>query len=53
MAAQLVWFKRDLRVEDHEPLYQAAQRGPVICLYIDEPIVENLLALDSACLHLP
>jgi deoxyribodipyrimidine photo-lyase len=34
---QLVWFKRDLRVWDHEPLASAAARGPVIPLYILEP----------------
>lgn len=34
---QLVWFKRDLRVEDHRPLCEAARRGPVVCLYIYEP----------------
>lgn len=34
---QLVWFKRDLRVEDHRPLHEAAQRGPVLCLYVYEP----------------
>jgi len=33
----LVWFKRDLRVQDHEPLAQAAARGPIIPLYILEP----------------
>ena len=37
MATQVVWFKRDLRVRDHAPLFAAAQRGPVICLYIYEP----------------
>jgi deoxyribodipyrimidine photo-lyase len=35
----LVWFKRDLRIEDHRPLVEAAQRGPVIGLYVYEPIV--------------
>ena len=35
----LVWFKRDLRLSDHEPLFEAAQRGPCICLYIYEPEV--------------
>jgi deoxyribodipyrimidine photo-lyase len=35
--AQLVWFKRDLRVHDHEPLTRAAARGPVIALYVYEP----------------
>ena len=34
---QLVWFKRDLRVEDHRPLTEAARRGPVVALYVYEP----------------
>ena len=33
----MVWFKRDLRISDHEPLYRAVSRGTVICLYILEP----------------
>ncbi|MBK0398933.1 deoxyribodipyrimidine photo-lyase [Limibaculum sp. M0105] len=37
MALGIVWFKRDLRVDDHEPLARAAQAGPVIPLYIVEP----------------
>ncbi len=37
MSAQLVWFKRDLRVADHAPLINAAKAGPVLCLYILEP----------------
>ncbi len=36
---QLVWYKRDLRVADHEPLVRAASRGPVIALYVYEPSV--------------
>jgi deoxyribodipyrimidine photo-lyase len=36
-AIQLVWFKRDLRCEDHRPLAQAAGLGPVLPLYIAEP----------------
>lgn len=36
---QIVWFKRDLRVRDHQPLYQAAQQGPVLPLYVVEPSV--------------
>ena len=36
---QVVWFKRDLRVYDHRPLVEAAQRGPVLPLYIVEPSV--------------
>jgi deoxyribodipyrimidine photo-lyase len=35
---QIVWFKRDLRLHDHAPLWHAAQRpGPLIALYIHEP----------------
>ena len=37
MALQLVWFKRDLRVKDHQPLQQALLRGPVLPLYVVEP----------------
>jgi deoxyribodipyrimidine photo-lyase len=34
---QLVWFKRDLRLEDHAALSAAALRGPVLPLVIIEP----------------
>ena len=34
---QIVWFKRDLRVDDHRPLLEAAARGPVLPLYVVEP----------------
>ncbi len=33
----VVWFKRDLRVADHAPLWHATQAGPVWPLYIVEP----------------
>ena len=33
----IVWFKRDLRIDDHEALAQAAKKGPVLPLYILEP----------------
>ncbi len=33
----IVWFKRDLRVEDHAALAGAARSGPVLPLYIAEP----------------
>lgn len=33
----LVWFKRDLRVEDHLPLLNAAKAGAVLPVYIIEP----------------
>jgi deoxyribodipyrimidine photo-lyase len=33
----LVWFKRDLRVEDHAPLAAAAARGAVAPVFVAEP----------------
>ena len=33
----IVWFKRDLRIEDHEALLEGLQGGPVMPLYILEP----------------
>jgi len=35
----IVWFKRDLRVQDHKPLYTAVQNGAVLPLYVIEPSV--------------
>lgn len=34
---QIVWFKRDLRVADHQPLLQASRLGPVLPLLVVEP----------------
>lgn len=39
----MVWFRRDLRVYDHAPLYRAARRGNVIPVFV----------LDRALLHHP
>jgi len=36
---QVVWYKRDLRVRDHAPLYHASQLGTVLPLYILEPFL--------------
>ena len=62
MSYGLVWFKRDLRWQDHEALANASQNGPVRCIYIVEPklwlqpdcalqhfefIRESLLELDT------
>ena len=62
MSYQLVWFKRDLRWEDHAALAYAAKHGPIRCIYIIEPnlwqqpdvalghfafITESLLDLDA------
>ena len=46
----VVWFKRDLRLEDHAPLAAAARAGAVLPLYVVEP--EWLAAPDSAGQHL-
>jgi deoxyribodipyrimidine photo-lyase len=45
---QVVWFKRDLRVRDHEPLVRAAQAGPVLPLVIIEPELLTRPAVDPA-----
>lgn len=34
---EVVWFKRDLRIHDHQPLLEASQKGDIIPLYIIEP----------------
>ena len=61
-SVNIVWFKRDLRVQDHLPLCAAAECGNVLPLYIVEPeywslpdtsarhyqfIRESLVELDS------
>ena len=33
---QIVWFKRDLRTQDHRPLASAALAGPVLPLFVAE-----------------
>ena len=39
-AINIVWFKRDLRLTDHEPLYHAQQSGlPILLVYFFEPSV--------------
>ncbi|TVQ87023.1 MAG: hypothetical protein EA397_19405 [Deltaproteobacteria bacterium] len=37
MGVHLVWLKRDLRLNDHRPLLEAARRGSVCVLYLYEP----------------
>jgi deoxyribodipyrimidine photo-lyase len=37
MTYSLIWFKRDLRWEDHAPLALASRLGPVRCIYVVEP----------------
>lgn len=43
MNRTIVWFRRDLRIADHAPLYRAAMRGAVIPVFV----------LDRALLHHP
>ncbi len=45
---ECVWFKRDLRVDDHAPLFEAARRGPVLALYVYEPDVLAAPEVDAA-----
>lgn len=47
MGVQVVWLKRDLRVEDHRPLAEAAKRGPVVLLYVYEPSVVGAEDFDA------
>jgi len=49
MSYELVWFKRDLRWQDHAALAHAATRGPVRCIYVVEP--ELWLQADAALQH--
>ena len=49
MSYSLVWFKRDLRWQDHAALAKASQRGPVRCIYVIEP--ELWLQPDAALQH--
>ena len=45
----VVWFKRDLRIDDHEPLVRAANAGPCALLYIHEPSI--LAGADTDAIH--
>jgi hypothetical protein len=33
----ILWFRRDLRFEDHPALAKAAKRGPVLALFVLDP----------------
>lgn len=49
MSYSLVWFKRDLRWQDHSALAKASKNGPVRCIYVIEP--ELWLQPDAALQH--
>ena len=38
MGLSVVWFKRDLRIYDHQPFLEASKgEGGLVCLYVIEP----------------
>jgi deoxyribodipyrimidine photo-lyase len=43
----LVWFKRDLRVQDHEPMVRAQAHGDALAVYVIEPQWLQSLECDS------
>ena len=45
---QVVWFKRDLRVDDHWPLAEASAAGPCLCLYVYEPEIIQSAEFDAS-----
>lgn len=48
-ALQIVWLKKDLRVEDHRPLFEAARGGqPVVALYVYEPEIVGAEDFDAS-----
>jgi deoxyribodipyrimidine photo-lyase len=48
VATSVVWFKRDLRIDDHRPLALAAARGSVVALYVYEPALLQGAEFDPA-----
>ena len=43
----IVWFKRDLRIQDHKPIYESLKGNNEICfIYIFEPLIENNFDFD-------
>ena len=48
MATSVVWFKRDLRLDDHRPLALAAERGCVVALHVYEPSLLHSPEFDPA-----
>ena len=45
---QLVWLKRDLRLDDHLPIYEASQTGPTVVLYAFEPKLWAMPEMDRS-----
>lgn len=47
-AIQLVWLKRDLRIRDHRPLWEASRLGPVVAMYVFEPQLWAMPEMDRS-----
>lgn len=47
-AIRLVWLKRDLRLDDHLPIFEAARSGPTVVLYIFEPSLWAMPEMDRS-----
>jgi len=45
---QLVWLKRDLRLDDHHPIFEACQIGPTVVLYVFEPKLWAMPEMDRS-----
>jgi deoxyribodipyrimidine photo-lyase len=41
MACNVIWFRRDLRLADHEPLIEGCRRGAILPLFILDPALLN------------
>jgi deoxyribodipyrimidine photo-lyase len=45
---QLVWLKRDLRLDDHWPLFNACRSGTTVALYVFEPQLWQMPEFDRS-----
>lgn len=47
----VVWFKRDLRIDDHRPLEMASKHASCLCLYVYEPEILTSDEFDASHLQ--
>ncbi|KUP09090.1 hypothetical protein Q75_01190 [Bacillus coahuilensis p1.1.43] len=47
----IVWLKRDIRLQDHRPLYEASLRGETLVVYVVEPSIWKDEPLSMRHLH--
>ena len=45
---QIVWLRRDLRLADNPALFEASQKGPVVCVYVLDDAVAKTHAYGGA-----